>query len=160
MKRRSLVFAVGVGWLGLLGLLAAGPQPQGKSSDKIVVPKIWDAKQLATWATPIAGIGVPPSFYSEEEYYAAPVENLRTYPVYTPDREPKGYRDWIRKQGVQRMIEPEGLKSERDWIDAGRRVFEGLDFRVTRTDDPGLLKFLGDPKLVRQGGDKITKEIG
>ena len=158
MKRRSMVFAVVVAWLASLGLLATGSQSRSKSSEKIAVPKIWDAGQLATWATPVAGVGAQPGFYSEEEYYAAPVDNLRTYPVYAPDMEPKGYRDWMKKQGAQRIIEPERLKTERDWIEAGRRVFEGLDFPVTRTDDPRLLEFLGDPKLVRQGGDKITKD--
>jgi hypothetical protein len=37
-----------------------------------------------------------PAFYSESEYYAAPVDELRTYPVYVKGREPSGYRDWIR----------------------------------------------------------------
>src|SRR5690349_10742854 len=87
------------------------------TSDKIVVPKIWDAKQLATWATPVAGLNVAANFYSEEEYYAAPIDNVRTYPVYAPDKEPKGYREWMLKQGTQRLIEPEKLKTERDWIE-------------------------------------------
>src|SRR6476469_3710972 len=65
----------------------------GSASEKIVVPKIWDAKQLATWATPVAGVNATANYYSEEEYYAAPVDNLRTYPVYHPDFQPKGYRE-------------------------------------------------------------------
>jgi len=127
-------------------------------SERIVVPKIWDAKQLATWATPVAGINMTPNFYSEEEYYATPVDNLRTYPVYAPDKEPKGYREWMLKQGPQRLIEPEKLETERDWIEAGRAVFGGLDFPVTRTDDPRLFKFLSDAEAVRKGGDAITKD--
>src|SRR6266851_7527210 len=117
------------------------PAVQTKSaspSQKIIVPKIWDSKQLATWATPVAGVNATPNFYSEEEYYAAPVDNLRTYPVYAPDKEPKGYREWMVKQGPRRLIEPEKLKTERDWVEAGRTVFAGLDFPVTRTDNPGL----------------------
>ena len=38
------------------------------ASEKIVVPKIWDSKQLATWATPVAGVSATANFYSEEEY--------------------------------------------------------------------------------------------
>src|SRR5580765_600617 len=128
------------------------------ASERMVAPRIWDAKQLATWATPVAGINVTANFYTEEEYYAAPVDNLRTYPVYAPDKEPKGYRDWMLKQGAQRLIEPEKLKTDRDWVEAGRVVFGGLDFPVTRTDDPRVMKFLSDADAVRKGGDAITKD--
>ena len=128
------------------------------ASQKIVIPKIWDAKQLAGWATPVAGINATANFYGEDEYYAASVDNVRTHPVYAPDKEPKGYREWMLKQGQQRLIEPEKLKTERDWVEAGRQVFGGLDFPVTRTDDPRIMKFLGDPDAVRKGGDSITKD--
>ena len=149
-------------WAGLtVFLMLSGSSAQTKSASsaaKNVVPKIWDSKQLATWATPVAGINTTPNFYSEEEYYAAPVDNLRTYPVYAPDREPKGYRDWILKQGQQPMIEPAKLKSERDWIEAGRRVFEGLDFPVTRTDDPRIFKYIADREAIKTDGADVTKD--
>ena len=66
--------------------LRSTAQTKPAASEKASIPKIWDAKQLATWATPVAGINTTPNFYSEEEYYAAPVDNLRTYPVYAPDK--------------------------------------------------------------------------
>ena len=157
MKQRSILL-VALVWLSLFGLLAAGAEPQREMANRIIVPKIWDEKQLATWATPVAGIGVPPTFYSESEYYAAPVDNVRTYPVYAPDKEPKGYRDWMRKQGFQPLIEPDKLKTERGWIDAGRRVFEGLDFPVTRTDDPRIFKYLDDAEAVKKSHDMVTKD--
>src|SRR2546421_6333264 len=141
MKFRWIASIVAFAWFSLLGLLAAGSQSPTKSAGTMA-PKIWDAKQLATWATPVAGINLPANVYSEEEYYAAPVDNTRTYPVYAPDKEPKGYREWMLKQGAQRLIEPEKIKTEHDWIEAGRAVFAGLDFPVTRTDDPRIMKFL------------------
>lgn len=128
------------------------------SSVTSIVPKIWDTKQLASWATPVAGINATPNFYTEEEYYAAPVDNLRTYPVYVPDREPAGYRESLMKQGPQPMIEPAMVKSERDWIEAGRRVFEGLDFPVTRTDDPRIFKYLGDREAIKKDNADVTKD--
>jgi hypothetical protein len=135
------------------------PSPKtAKAAQKIVAPKIWDAKQLATWATPIAGINTTPDFYSEEEYYAAPVDNLRTYPVYHPDFEPKNYREWLKKQGAQPLIEPEKLKTEKDWIEAGRRVFDELDAPVARTDDPRALRYLQDREAIKQDAMKITKD--
>src|SRR5262249_7306003 len=160
MRRPAHLIVISL-WFAAAALLAlsyhSDTTAQTKSEQSIVVPKIWDAKQLASWATPVAGINKTANFYSEEEYYAAAVDNVRTYPVYAPDKEPKGYRQWILKQGRQRLIEPEKLKTENDWIDAGRTVFAGLDFPVTRTDDPRLIKFLGDPEAVRKGGDAISK---
>jgi len=54
----------------------------GGMSGVAEAPKTWDAKALADWATPVAGLNVRPGHFSEEEYYRAPVDNLRTYPVY------------------------------------------------------------------------------
>lgn len=73
-------------------------QKPPQSPPRIIVPKIWDAQQLATWATPIAGINAIPTYLTEEEYYAAPADNLRTYPVYPPDYEPKAYQQWLKQQ--------------------------------------------------------------
>ena len=131
---------------------------QAAAPVRIVVPKIWDAKQLAAWANPVAGVNATPNFYTEEEYYAAPVDNLRTYPVYHPDFEPKGYREWMIKEGARPMIEPERLKTERDWIEAGRRVFEGLDFPVTRTNDPRIFQYLGDREAIKKADAEVSKD--
>ena len=59
------------------------------------VPRLWTDKALAGWALPIAGVKAAPKFYTEAEYYAAPIDEVRTYPVYIKNREPEGYRDWI-----------------------------------------------------------------
>lgn len=158
MKLRWKASLAGLAWFSFLGLLAAGSQSPIKPADKTVVPKIWDAKQLAAWATPVAGVNATPNFYTEEEYYAAPVDNLRTYPVYAPGREPKGYRESLIKQGPQPMIEASKLETERNWIEAGRRVFEGLDFPVTRTDDPRVFKFIGDRDALNKANAEVTKD--
>lgn len=160
--RRADRFALMLLWAAAtLFLMMPGSTAQTKppsTTGKVVVPKIWDAKQLATWATPVAGVNTTPNFYSEEEYYAARVDNTRTYPVYHPDFEPKGYREWMVKQGTQPMIEPAKLETERDWLDAGRRVFEGLDFPVTRTDDPRIFEYLGDRKAIKGAEAEVTKD--
>ena len=54
-------------------------------------PRIWDDEALKDWATPIAALGVRPAHFTAAEYYAIPGDNLKTYPVYHPNREPKGY---------------------------------------------------------------------
>jgi hypothetical protein len=122
------------------------------------VPKIWDAKQLSTWATPIAGINATPNYFTEAEYYAAPVDNLRTYPVYHPDYEPKAYQQWLKKQGAQPLIEPEKIHTEKAWIEAGRRVFEEFDVPAVRTNDPRALKYLQDREAIKRDSIQITRE--
>jgi hypothetical protein len=124
----------------------------------VVCPKIWDEKELANWATPVAGLGVRPGHYSEAEYYAAPIVNLRTYPVYHPKFEPSGYREWIKSQGPQRLIEPEKLKTRTDWIEAGRQVFEGLSSPGFSTSDPTVLAFLSNADAIDAHDDIVTKD--
>ncbi len=133
--------------LALFVAVCSAP-PAPKSPSAIVVPKIWDEKELAGWATPLAGLGVPPSFFSEKEYYAAPIDNLRTYPVYHPRREPPGYREWMKKQGPRPLIDPSALRTKVDWIEAGRCVFEQLDTVLSRSSDPVVLSQFSDPQLV------------
>ncbi len=113
-----------------------------------VVPRLWADSELANWATPLASLGRSPGHYTEAEYYAARVDNLRTYPLYHPSFEPRGYRDWMKAQGPQPLIEPHKLTSEADWIDAGRRVFEQLDSEVTRTDDPVVIEHFSSAESV------------
>lgn len=121
---------------------------QETAKDPVVVPRLWDAKALEGWATPVAGLGVTPGLVTEEEYYAAPIDNLRTYPVYHPSREPPGYRDSLLKKGPRPWIEPGTLKSREDWIEAGRQIFEGLDTWASRTGDPSVTAHFTDAKAV------------
>ena len=116
-------------------------------SPRIVAPKLWDQQALETWATPLAA-GLSPSYLTPQEYYAKPVDNLRTYPVYHPDREPPGYRAELLRRGPQPLIEPDKLRSEADWIAAGERVFEELDTPASRCDDPQVLAHFSDGKAV------------
>src|SRR5262245_50388856 len=137
-----LAAAVGLGALVPPALSAA----QGVMADDPTlpeIPKTWDEAALADWALPLAGLNQRPTHISAEEYYSLPVENLRTYPVYFPGREPKGYWEMLKRIGPQPLIEPERLKNEADWIEAGRRVFEEADFLHLRTFDP---KFIAEAK--------------
>ena len=109
------------------------------------VPKVWDEAALADWATPVAGLNVPPTNMSADEYYSMRVENVRTYPVYFPGREPDGYWKMLQRVGPQPLIEPERLRSEADWIEAWRRVFDEADHLHLRTFDPALIAAARSP---------------
>lgn len=143
---------------------SASPAGDGgaRAPETVVVPKLWDDAQLAGWATPVAGLGVPPSYVSEAEYYAAPVDDLRTYPVYHPSREPAGYRESLLKRGPEPLIEPARLSTREDWIEAGRRVFEELDTAASRCDDPEVIGHFTDAASVDRyrdaGHDVMTKD--
>lgn len=110
-------------------------------------PRIWDDAALADWATPVAGLNVRPSLYSSSEYYAVPGDNLKTYPVYPPDREPPGYWDWLQKQKPQPLVDATKMRTRQDWIDAGERAFHDLGSLVVRTSDPALIAQARDPRV-------------
>src|SRR5713101_2822303 len=79
------------------------------------IPKVWDEAALADWATPVAGLNVRPTHIREREYYSLAIENLRTYPVYFPGREPEGYWEMLQQIGPKPLIEPQKLNTEADW---------------------------------------------
>jgi len=90
--RRAIVF---------VSLVTAAPLAQAPTR----VPRIWDDAALADWATPIAALQIRPGHYSTNEYYAAPAENLRTYPVYRPDKEPPGYWEELQKKKPEPLVD-------------------------------------------------------
>jgi mono/diheme cytochrome c family protein len=100
------------------------------------IPTTWEDAALADWATPVADLNVRPSHMTAKEYYALPTENVRTYPVYVPDREPRGYWEMLQRVGPTPLIEPDARWTEADWISAGQRVFDELDHFPVRTLDP------------------------
>ncbi|MBI3652320.1 MAG: hypothetical protein HY231_14965 [Acidobacteria bacterium] len=167
MKQAKLGLAIFLWAIALLFFALSGTTAQsGKvrlpkrapEATPLRAPKIWDARQLASWATPIAGINTTPNFYTEEEYYAAPVDNLRTYPVYHPDHEPKNYQEWLQQQGAQPLIEAEKITSEKAWIEAGRRVFDELDVPILRTADVRIRQYLQDREALKRDRIQTTKE--
>src|SRR5215471_4112497 len=89
------------------------------------VPKVWIEKEAQSYRLPLAGLGAPPQLISEQEYYKLPEVNVKTYPVYAPDKEPAGYLEWLQKQDPQRLVDVEKIKTDADWIAAGREVFYG-----------------------------------
>ena len=109
-------------------------------------PLIWDDVALADWATPIAALQIRPGHYKPADYYAVPAENLRTYPVYLPDKEPPGYWESLQKKKPEPLVEVSKIRTKSDWIKAGARAFRELDNPFSRTDDPALIAAIRDPQ--------------
>lgn len=126
---------------GFLCLLAALEQPflWPQSIYRHDIPKTWDEAALADWATPVAGLNERPTHISAKEYYSLAVDNLRTYPVYFPGREPEGYWEMLQHAGPKPLIDPDKLRSQAEWVEAGRRVFEEADLLPVRTLDPKFI---------------------
>jgi hypothetical protein len=109
------------------------------------IPKTWEDAALADWATPLAGLNVRPTHISAKEYYSFAVDNLRTYPVYLPGREPKGYWQMLQRVGPKPLIAAETPETEADWIKAGKQVFDEMDFIHLRTLDPKFINEVREP---------------
>src|SRR5262245_59936939 len=75
------------------------------------VPMIWNEEDLKEWATPLAQIEVRPGHFSSAEYYSTPADNLRTYPVYPPYREPPGYWEWLNQQKPEPLVDVSSIKT-------------------------------------------------
>jgi hypothetical protein len=121
-----VIFSVIVG----IGVIGVSQSP---------APRIWDDEALKDWATPIAGLGIRPAHYSSAEYYSSPEDNLRTYPVYRPDKEPPGYWEELQKKKPEPLVDASKVQTKADWITAGERAFEELDNFWTRTNDPAVI---------------------
>ena len=105
-------------------------------AESAFVPRTWDESALDDWATPVAGLNLRPGHFSTAEYYRAPVDNLRTYPVYYPGREPAGYWEMLQAAGPTPLIEPKARSSDAEWARDGKRVFEEWDVPGVRVFDP------------------------
>jgi mono/diheme cytochrome c family protein len=151
LERKAMKFHQSVNTLAVL--LIVGGWYAGAQT-----PKTWDAKALADWAMPVAGLNVRPGHFSEEEYYRAPVDNLRTYPVYYPGREPEGYWKMLSNIGPKRLIEPETLKTEADWIRAGARVFEEYDIPAFRTYDSTVIEAARSSETFAQSPVRLRRD--
>src|SRR5215469_11849399 len=106
-KRRSgmklSACAIPLSLLLLCSLLA--PAADNEKTWKPDIPKVWDDAALADWPTPLAGLKTRPRHIASKEYYSLTVDNLRTYPVYFPGREPDGYWEMLQRLGPKPLIE-------------------------------------------------------
>ncbi len=137
MRFQRLVLAFAT--LAFLSVMVRGQSP-------VQPPRIWDDAALAEWATPIAALNVRPAHYSAADYYSAPGDNLRTYPVYPPDSEPSGYWEELNKKKPEPLVDVSKIRTGEDWIAAGERAFSELDSFWTRTSDPSLIAQARNPR--------------
>jgi hypothetical protein len=142
----------------LVALLAAATLSAQRALPTAAVPRLWTQAALAGWALPIAGVNATPNFYTEEEYYAAPVDEVLTYPFYVKGREPAGYRESLRRRGPRPLIDASTLKTEADWLAAGRIAFDGMHLREFRTASPAAMAWADDPDLAAHQQVSVARD--
>jgi len=115
----SIVFAV----FGLmLSSLSLGQKP---GTNKPVIPKTWDTQAIDEFQMQLADPRVAPKLISSSYYYSIPVRPIyKSYDVYRPDREPRGYMDQLKVKEPEVIFDSSKLKSEADWTKAGEMVFD------------------------------------
>lgn len=128
----------------VLGLLAWTLHAQPR------IPSVWEERGFQGWHMRVAGQSFTAGHFTEDEYYRAPIDNLRSYDVYYPGREPEGYWEFLNTVGPKPLIEPATLETEADWIEAGRRIFHDLDFTASRKYDPAVIRKLRSPEYMRE----------
>ena len=148
--RTSRGAAAVLGGVAAIAVVAAAVAYHATRPWRPDIPRVWDAAALEGWATPLAGLGQAPTHLSPAEYYAIPEEDLRSYPLYMPDREPAGYWERLQSVGPQPLIEPDALATESDWIAAGERVF--LDSVVLKTFDSQVIALARDQQAMASRG--------
>ena len=113
----------------------------------VTVPKSWRDSDIVGYRIPLAGLGRPPQLISEHAYYGLPEANVKTYPVYTPDKEPRGYIEWLKTQDPKPLVDVNKLHTQEDWLAAGREVFYGRELpRYTGSEDN--LQLIRNPKVL------------
>ncbi len=115
------------------------------------VPKTWDEKKLHEMELPLVGLDKPVKHAPLEFYNAVPVLPIaRSYPIYHPDKEPKGYMEALRLKEPETIpFDPMQFRTEADWIKAGELVFHAPDSgrgpSVADAHDPDWYKGLDVP---------------
>jgi len=99
------------------------------------LPQVWDDVEMSRVELPLAS-GLEVRHVPSSYYYQIPARpNLKTYPIYAPDREPPGYFEWLKQREPLPAFDPAALQTLNDWIRAGEIVFQSAR-QFTAADDP------------------------
>jgi hypothetical protein len=115
----SMVFAL----FGLI--ISTSSLGQKPETNRPVIPKTWDTQAIDSYQLQLATPKVSTKLISSSYYYSIPVRPIyKSYDVYRPDREPRGYMEELKRKEPQVIFDSSKLKSEADWTKAGEMVFD------------------------------------
>ena len=125
---KTLGFSLACALFGLIiSSLSLGQKRETKrqSTAAKAIPKTWDDEALNSLQLPLADPRVSTKFITSSYYYSIPVRPIyKSYEVYRPDREPRGYMAQLKRKTPQVIFDPSKLESEADWTKAGEMVFD------------------------------------
>ncbi len=143
--------------MGVLSIVCLTGAGVAIASPDRAIPHSWYDADLAGYRLPLATLGKPPAMIREADYYRLPENNLKTYPVYSPDAEPPGYLDRLKNLDPAPLVDVSTLKTDSDWIAAGREVFYGRELpRFTGSEDN--LQLIRNPRVIAAYRLQATKD--
>src|SRR5215475_4606637 len=111
--------------LSICAVLNAGQAQKSENNFSPVIPRTWDESALGTVELPLASTGVPPEHIPAEYYYRMPVRPIyKSYPIYAPGKEPRGYLERLKQLEPEIVFDPAKLKTNADRIKAGELAFD------------------------------------
>lgn len=148
MRTLALLLATGI-------LFSAWPE-----QNRPEIPRTWDPVAMASLQVPLATAAASPVHMSAEYYYRIPeIKILKSYPIYAPGREPKGYFEWLRQREPEVVFDTSRLSTEEDWKKAGELVF---DAPISFESDPflGIITsaLVRDPGWYKQAGILVARD--
>ncbi len=111
--------------LGITAFITSGQAQKDRSNVPPLIPRTWDEEALASLEVPLPDPSFSPVAIPADYYYRMPVRPIyKSYPVYAPGKEPRGYLEQLSQQEPEVVFDAAKLKTEADWIKAGELVFE------------------------------------
>ena len=119
------------------------------------VPRMWDDEAMASLELPLVATRFTPIHASADYYYRIPEMVIyKSYPIYGPGKEPPGYLEWLKQQEPEATFDAAKLKTEQDWIEAGKLVFNApIFFNALNT-----LSDVRDPTWYQKSGVPVAKD--
>jgi hypothetical protein len=111
--------------------VAGEPATRGFKPD---IPQTWDDTAIDSLELPLAQSRFSPKHITADYYYRIPVRPIfKSYAVYHPDKEPRGYFESLKRLEPEIVWDDKGkrprLETETDWVAAGELVFDSpIDF--------------------------------
>jgi hypothetical protein len=145
--------------LSIFALINAGHAQKSEKNFSPVTPRTWEKEAIASVELPLASTGVPPEHIPSDYYYQMPVRPIyKSYPIYAPRKEPRGYFEQLKQLEPEIVFVPAKLKTEADWIKAGEL---GFDAPIAYDSDPISLVKLSDmrnPAWYQKTNVLLTKD--
>jgi hypothetical protein len=176
MNNRTALFFIGI---YVVGVIVASEEADltllsrngtlsditGRGRFPSVIPKVWDDAIMPALELPSVEPAYTPQQIKADYYYKIPVRPIyRSYPVYRPDKEPKGYYEGLLQKEPEILWDDKDhrpdLKTEADWLRAGEMVFDSpITIDNGRMNGSGNAEnFLRNPAWYIHTGTPVTAD--